>query len=80
MWNPVLNLELSVERFEWQKKVRTIIKRCIKAFLAGLVKSLDLKKKMLFYQEICFSFLPLPHVSFRKIQILLTTHGKTIFP
>ena len=35
--------------------------------LAGLAKSLDLKKYFCFYQEICFSFLPVGHVNFRKM-------------
>ena len=39
--------------------------------LAGLSRSLVLKKCFCFYQEICFSFLPMGHVNFRKMQILL---------
>ena len=35
--------------------------------LAGLAKSLVLKKYFCFYQEICFSFLPVGHVNFRKM-------------
>ena len=35
--------------------------------LAGLAKSLILKKCFCFYQEICFSFLPIGHVNFRKM-------------
>ena len=35
--------------------------------LTGLAKSLVLKKCFCFYQEICFSFLPMGHVNFRKM-------------
>ena len=41
--------------------------------LAGLAKFLVLKKCFCFYQQMCFSFLPMEHVNFRKI-----IHGKTI--
>ena len=35
--------------------------------LAGLAKSLVLKKCLCFYQEMCFSLLPMGHVNFRKM-------------
>ena len=38
--------------------------------LAGLAKSLVLKKCFYFYHEIYFSFLPIRHVNFRKMEIV----------
>ena len=35
--------------------------------LAGLARSLVLKKCFCFYQEMCFSFLAMGHVNFRKM-------------
>ena len=44
-----------------------LLKRLASLLLSGLVKSLVFKKCFCFYQVICFSFLPMPYVSFRKM-------------
>ena len=44
-----------------------LLMRLESLLLTGLAKSLVLKKCFCFYQEICFSFLPMGHVNFRKM-------------
>ena len=44
-----------------------LLKRPASPLLAGLAKSLVLKKCFCFYQGICFSFLPVPYINFRKM-------------